>query len=155
VLTSNPPVEQQARPAYGRLAVAGVVAWLAASYGAAAWFLMVGEAPVSFLADPGPLLLAAFVPIYGLAQGWAPLTGAFLAWAALHGLKRTTPWWAAAVGALAGAAAPFCASAVPMAWDDGPAAIAKLQQMIVATTLLGAAVGLLTRQIAYGGRRVS
>ena len=154
-MTSNPPVEEHVRPGYGRLAIAGVVAWLAASYGAAAWFLLVGEAPVSFLADPGPLLLAAFVPIYGLAQGWAPLTGAFLAWAVLHGLKRTTPRWAAAVGALAGAAAPFCASAVPMAWDDGPAAVAKLQQMILATTLIGSAVGLLTRQIAYGRRQVS
>ena len=89
-MTSNPLVEEQARPGYGRFAVAGVVAWLAASYGAAAWFLLVGEAPLSFLADPGPLLLVAFVPIYGLAQGWAPLTGAFLAWAALHGLATLT-----------------------------------------------------------------
>ena len=154
-MTSNPLVEEQARPGYGRFAIAGLVAWLAASYGAAAWFLLVGEAPLSLLADPGPLLLVAFVPIYGLAQGWASLTGAFFAWAALHGLKRTSPWWAAALGALAGAAAPFCASAVPMAWDDGPAAIARLQQMIVATTIIGAAVGLLTRQIAYGGRTLS
>ncbi len=121
-----------------------------ASFGAAAWFIAIGEMPLSILVDPGPLLLAAMIPLYGLFQGWAPLTGAFLAWAVLHRLNRTGPWWAAAVGALAGAAAPFCANLFPMAWQGAPHDLLKLQQLAAVTTLLGAVIGVIVRRIAYG-----
>lgn len=146
----------QANPATGnspsrrwRILGAGAAAWLMGSFAGAAVVLADGQAPLRILFDPGVLLLVVIIPLYGLVVGWIPLAMAFAAWGLLHALRWTGPWIAAAVGAVAGALAPVCAGSLVLIEVGGPGGARQVALTLAATALAGAAIGLVTRRIAY------